>query len=86
MADYDERLKDEERFAQELEILAKIAEANEWERRLKAFISRIDKSKRKSVLKSRDRLIKNLRLLRPRLTEAEAAASIDAAIGIDRND
>jgi hypothetical protein len=82
MANYDDYRRDEERFAQELDDLAKIRESMEWERRLKQLVDRLGKT-RKTVLAYRARLIRNAMQLRPDLSEAQASAWVDSIIGLE---
>ena len=87
-SDYEQRVREEAQFARDMEDLAKIHEAKEWERRLQLLIDRINETpgrfvNRRSVAKWRGRLIKDMMTLFPNLTEAEAASKVDAAIGLE---
>jgi hypothetical protein len=82
MSDYDDYLKDQEQWAKDLDELAKIREAAEWERRLKALMARTGRS-RKTVLSTRSRLIQNAMKLRPDLSESQATAWVDSVVGLD---
>ncbi len=82
MSDYDERLKDEERFAHDMDDLARIREAAEWERRLRQLVTSLGKTK-KTVLHYRSRLIRNAITLKPDMSEAAATAWVDSVIGLE---
>jgi hypothetical protein len=82
MADYDDYLKDEERWARELDDLGRIREAAEWERRLRELVASTGKA-RKTILHYRARLVRNAVKLRPDMSEADASAWVDSVIGLE---
>lgn len=72
-----------------METLAEIANANEWERRLQALVSRINETpgrfvNRRSILKWRARIIEDMRTLRPNRTEIEVSNRVDGVFGLDK--
>lgn len=88
MADYQDRLNDEEWFARELDELEKLRAANEWERRLRQLVARLNQSPdrnatRATVLRDRSRIINYARLVRPDFSEVSAAAWVDGVLGLD---
>lgn len=81
MSDGDTYGSDEERFLEELDVLAKLLEATEWERRLRELSVRLGKPK-DIVLRYRSRLVQNALRLRPDLSEAQACVWVDSIIGL----
>ncbi len=82
MSDYDDDLKDEEQWARDLDDLPMIREAAEWERRLRALVSRTGKN-REIVLSYRLRLVRKAVKFRPDMPEAQASAWVDRVIGLE---
>ena len=81
MSDYDDYLKEEDRFFRGLEALPEIRDADEWERRIRDLVARLGVP-RSVVLKNRAQCIKSFRLDVPGMSEEDVTATVDELIGL----